>query len=133
MPEDRSTTGDMSDRASPCHQRTPRLAAMFDAWDAGIVGEEPLARHRWTDLALWPAARGATVSGSTGIEGNPLGAVEVEAVLAGGSSNLRPGVRPADIRDVLNYNRALDLVNRAARRRTSNGHRSSSAGSTLRC
>lgn len=94
------------------HQRTPRLAALLDAWDAGVAEEGPLVRHRWTDLALWPAARSATVAGSTGIEGNALPIGAVDAVLSGQT----PAGRTSDIRDVLNYNAALDLANRAALR-----------------
>jgi Fic/DOC family len=92
------------------YQLTPTLAGLLDAWDAGIADEGPLVRHRWTDLALWPAARSATVAGSTGIEGNRLPITAVDAVLAG-----QPSMgSTADIRDVLNYNAALDLANRVA-------------------
>ncbi len=94
------------------YQETPALRRLLAAWDEGIAGEGPLARHRWTDIALWPAARSATVAGSTGIEGNPLGPEDVDAVLAG-----HPGERSTpDMRDVLNYNGALDLANAAALR-----------------
>ena len=94
------------------YQETPALRRLLAAWDEGIAGEGPLARHRWTDIALWPAARSATIAGSTGIEGNPLGPADVDAVLAG-----HPGERTTlDMRDVLNYNAALDLANAAALR-----------------
>ncbi len=94
------------------YQETPRLGQLLAEWDEGVEGEGPLVRHRWTDIALWPAARSATVAGSTGIEGNPFGAAEVDAVLAG-----HPGERTTpDMRDVLNYNAALDLANAAALR-----------------
>lgn len=105
-----------TDELHLAYRTTDHLAALLRAWDAGVADEGPLARHRWTDLALWPAARSATVAGSTGIEGNPLRAVDVEAVLAGGTPDAGPRAHPADIRDVLNYNRALDLANRAALR-----------------
>jgi len=52
------------------------------------------------------------VAGSTGIEGNPLTAVQVDRVLAGAPVD----ARPADIREVINYNDALELANRAALR-----------------
>lgn len=93
------------------YRLTPALKQLFAAWDAGVVAEGPVVQHRWTDIALWPAARSATVAGSTGIEGNPLDAGEVDDVLAG-----HPRGRPADIREVLNYDAALDLANRAALR-----------------
>ena len=94
------------------YQRTPRLAQLLDLWDAGAADEGPPVRHRWTTLALWPPARSATVAGSTGIEGNALSIEAVDAVLSGQT----PAGRAADIRDVLNYNAALDLANRAALR-----------------
>lgn len=93
------------------YRLTPALQQLFDAWDAGVAAEGPVVRHRWTDIALWPAARSATIAGSTGIEGNPLDVEEVEDVLAG-----HPRGQAADIREVLNYNAALDLANRAALR-----------------
>jgi Fic family protein len=71
-----------------------------------------MAQHRWTDLSLWPAARNATVADSTAIEGNPLTPAQVGEVLAGGQVD----ASRADNREVLNYNAALDLANRAALR-----------------
>ena len=94
------------------YQETPRLRELLAAWDAHVAAEGPIVQHRWTNIALWPAARSATVAGSTGIEGNPLTAGQVEEVLAGGTVN----APQSDIREVLNYNRALDLANRAALR-----------------
>jgi Fic family protein len=94
------------------YQETPTLQQFLSRWDDQIAAEPPVARHRWTNIALWPAARSATVAGSTGIEGNPLTAVQVGEVLAGGPVS----ARPADIREVLNYNSALDLANLAALR-----------------
>jgi Fic family protein len=90
--------------------RTPRLQQLLDEWDAGIEREDPIVRHRWTDLSLWPAARNATVAGSTAIEGNPLTLAQVDQALSGGNVE----AARADIREVLNYNAALDLANRAA-------------------
>ncbi len=63
-------------------------------------------------LAVWPAARDASVSGSIGIEGNPLDPAQVEEVLAGAAVD----ADPAHIREVGNYNRALDLAREAALR-----------------
>ena len=91
---------------------TPRLRQLLELWDRDVVDEGPIAQQRWTSIALWPAARSATVAGSTAIEGNPLTLAEVDEVLSGvGADSRRP-----DIREVLNYNDALDLANRAALR-----------------
>jgi len=94
------------------YQETTRLRELLSEWDAHIAAEGPIVQHRWTNIALWPSARSATVAGSTGIEGNPLTSSQVEEVLSGGSVD----APPVDIREVLNYNRALDLANRAALR-----------------
>ena len=94
------------------YQETPRLLDLLSQWDSEIASEPEIVHHPWTNISLWPAARGATVAGSTGIEGNPLSAVQVDQVLAGAPVD----ARPADIREVLNYNSALDLANRAALR-----------------
>jgi hypothetical protein len=64
-------------------------------------------------LAVWPAARDASVSGSTGIEGNPLQPEHVEQVLSGASV----AGDPVHVREVENYNRALNLARDAALRR----------------
>ena len=94
------------------HQVTPRLRQLLAQWDEAATTTEPLVQRRWTDIALWPAARSGTVAGSTAIEGNPLTLDQVDEVLAGvGADASRP-----DIREVLNYNDALDLSNRAALR-----------------
>ena len=63
-------------------------------------------------LAVWPAARDASVSGSTGIEGNPLGPAQVAEVLAGAAVD----ADATHVREVENYNRALDLARNAASR-----------------
>lgn len=94
------------------YRRTAALDDLLLTWDEAIAAEGPPTLHRWTNLAVWPSARSATVAGSTGIEGNPLSAEQVEDVLAGGSI----GADPADVRDVRNYNAALDIANRAALR-----------------
>ena len=94
------------------YQNTSRLQDLLDSWDAHVAAEGPIVHHRWTDMALWPAARNATVAGSTAIEGNPLTLAQVDEVLSGG----RVDARPTDIREVINYNAALDLANRAALR-----------------
>ena len=63
-------------------------------------------------LVVWPAARDAAVSGSTGIEGNPLTPTEVEVVVAGAAVD----ADGAHIREVEDYNRALNLARDAAAR-----------------
>lgn len=92
------------------YQNTDRLRGLLAAWDSHAAAESPIIHRRWTNLALWPAARNATVAGSTGIEGNPLTPAKVDEVLSGG----RVSARAPDIREILNYNAALDLANRAA-------------------
>jgi hypothetical protein len=94
------------------YQETDALRSLLAQWDAHTASEPPVGQYRWTNIALWPVARGATVSASTGIEGNPLTSVEVDEVLSG----VAVEARPADIREVLNYNRTLELANRAALR-----------------
>lgn len=94
------------------YRRTPALDASLAAWDRLIADEPAPVLHRWTRLAAWPAARSATVAASTGVEGNQLTGAQVDDVLGGGAVD----GRPADIRDVQNYNRALDLANRVALR-----------------
>ncbi len=91
---------------------TARLLELLEQWDDQVVHEGPLSQQRWTSIALWPAARSATVAGSTAIEGNPLTLAQVDEVLAGVGAD----TRQPDIREVVNYNDALDLSNRAALR-----------------
>ena len=92
------------------YQRTDRLTSLLHAWDERARLDDPIVQHRWTDISLWPAARHATVAGSTAIEGNPLTPAQVDEVLTGGQVD----AARTDIREVLNYNAALDLANRAA-------------------
>lgn len=88
------------------------VRSRLDAWDSAVRRDARLAPGDWRTLVVWPAARDAAVSGSTGIEGNPLDPSAVEEVLAGaaveGSSD--------HIREVENYNRALGLARDAAAR-----------------
>ncbi len=84
----------------------------LDQWENAIRRDTRLGTGDWRMLAVWPAARDAAVSGSTGIEGNPLDPAAVEEVLAGVAV-----VADADhIREVENYNRALNLARDAAAR-----------------
>lgn len=82
----------------------------LDRWENAVRRDADLAPGNWRLLAVWPAARDAAVSGSTGIEGNPLDPTAVEEVLAGAAVHA-----DADhIREVENYNRALNLARDAA-------------------
>jgi Fic family protein len=84
----------------------------LDQWENVIRRDARLRTGDWRMLAVWPAARGAAVSGSTGIEGNPLDPAAVEEVLAGAAVEA-----DADhVREVENYNRALNLARDAAAR-----------------
>lgn len=94
------------------YRSTERLEELLAEWDRHVANEAPVSQRRWTDIALWPAARSATVAGSTAIEGNSLTLTQVDEVLAG----VHADSRQPDIREVLNYNDALDLANRAALR-----------------
>ena len=84
----------------------------LDRWDNVVRPGVKVGPGNWRMLAVWPAARDAAVSGSTGIEGNPLGPAEVEEVLAGAAVD----ADGAHIREVENYNRALNLARDAAAR-----------------
>ncbi len=81
------------------------LEHLLEEWDRAIAGEPPLESIRW-HLALRRSLRNATVSASTGIEGNPLSPAEVGDVLTGGTS---VGSH-VDRQEVENYNAALHLA-----------------------
>jgi Fic family protein len=84
----------------------------LDQWENAARRDAELGPGNWRMLAVWPAARDAAVSGSTGIEGNPLGPGAVAEVLAGAAV-----AADADhIREVENYSRALNLARDAAAR-----------------
>jgi Fic family protein len=84
----------------------------LDRWENAARRDADLRPGSWRMLAVWPAARDAAISGSTGIEGNPLAPGQVEEVLAGAAVDAN-----ADhIREVENYNRALNLARDAAAR-----------------
>ena len=84
----------------------------LDQWENVGRRDAQVGLGDWRMLAIWPAARDAAVSGSTGIEGNPLDPAAVEEVLAGAAVDA-----DADhIREVENYNRALNLARDAAAR-----------------
>ena len=93
---------------------TPNMAVRerLDRWENGARRDADLGPGSWRMLAVWPTARDAAISGSTGIEGNPLAPGQVEEVLAGAAVDA-----DADhIREVENYNRALNLARDAAAR-----------------
>lgn len=93
------------------HRPSLTVRDRLDSWDdaARSRGLDP---GDWRLLVVWPAARDASVSGSTGIEGNPLRPEQVEQVLAGAAI----AADPVHIREVENYNRALNLARDAALR-----------------
>lgn len=88
------------------------VRARLDAWDNAVRRDARLAPGDWRTLVVWPAARDAAISGSTGIEGNPLDPTAVEEVLAGAAVEASGD----HIREVENYNRALNLARDAAAR-----------------
>ena len=84
----------------------------LDHWENAARRDAQLGPGNWRMLAVWPAARDAAISGSTGIEGNPLDPRAVAEVLAGAAVDA-----DADhIREVENYNRALNLARGAVAR-----------------
>jgi Fic family protein len=94
------------------YMNDPAIQDRLDRWDNDVRRDAEPGPGNWRMLAVWPAARDAAVSGSTGIEGNPLSPGAVEEVLAGASVEAN-----ADhIREVENYNRALNLARDAAAR-----------------
>jgi len=91
---------------------TMTVRERLDRWEGATRRDVALGPGNWRMLAMWPAARDAAISGSTGIEGNPLSPTQVEEILAGAAVDA-----DADhIREVENYNRALNLASDAAAR-----------------
>jgi Fic family protein len=84
----------------------------LDQWENAVRHDAQVGPGDWRMLAIWPAARNAAVSASTGIEGNPLDPAAVEEVLAGAAVEADTD----HIREVENYNRALNLARDAAAR-----------------
>lgn len=91
---------------------TPEIRARLDHWAEALRRESHATRRDWRLVAIWPAARNASVSGSTGIEGNPLSPAQVDEVLAGAAID----AQEIHVREIQNYNRALDIARDAARR-----------------
>jgi hypothetical protein len=90
----------------------PGIRERVDRWDTAIRRQVDLAAGSWRMLVVWEAARDASVSGSTGIEGNPLSPAQVEEVLRGAAID----ADDVHVREVVNYNRALDLARAAVAR-----------------
>jgi len=90
----------------------PAVRERLDHWENAVRRDAALSPTSWRLMAVWPAARDAAVSGSTGIEGNPLGPAAVEAVLAGAAVD----ADDVHVREVENYSRALNLARDAAAR-----------------
>src|SRR5674476_398097 len=85
---------------------TPEIRARLDHWAGALRRESHATRRDWRLVAIWPAARNASVSGSTGIEGNPLSPAQVDEVLAGAAID----AQEIHVREIQNYNRALDIA-----------------------
>jgi hypothetical protein len=94
------------------HRPNIAVRDRLDRWENAVRRDAELGPANWRMLAVWPAARDASVSGSTGIEGNPLGPAQVGEVLAGAAVD----ADATHVREVENYNRALDLARDAASR-----------------
>jgi hypothetical protein len=95
------------------YRPNPIIRDRLDRWENAVRRDAELGPGNWRMLAVWPAARDASVSASTGIEGNPLGPAQVEEVLAGAAVDADAN----HIREVENYNRALNLARDVTQRR----------------
>ena len=89
----------------------PAIRERLDRWETTVRRDAHLAADSWRMLVVWEAARDASVSGSTGIEGNPLTPAQVEEVLSGAAI----GADDVHVREVANYNRALVLARESSR------------------
>ena len=90
----------------------PDIRDRLDRWDTDVRRDVGLAPGSWRMLVVWEAGRDASVSGSTGIEGNPLTPAQVEEVLSGAAID----ATDVHVREVTNYNRALDMAREAVAR-----------------
>lgn len=91
---------------------TQAIRQRVDRWDTEVRHGVDLTTRSWRMFVMWPAARDASVSGSTGIEGNPLTPEQVDAVLAGAAVD----EDDVHVREIVNYNRALELGRTAVSR-----------------
>lgn len=87
------------------YRPTEEIRQRLDRWDTAVRHGVDLTTHSWRMFVVWDAARDASVSGSTGIEGNPLTPEQVDAVLSGAAVD----EDDVHVREVVNYNRALEL------------------------
>ncbi|MEO8274163.1 MAG: Fic family protein [Chloroflexota bacterium] len=91
---------------------TEEIRQRLDRWDTAARHGVDLATQNWRMFVVWDAARDASVSGSTGIEGNPLTPAQVNTVLSGGAVD----EDDVHVREVVNYNRAIELGRAAVSR-----------------
>jgi Fic family protein len=94
------------------YRSDPLILQRLDRWDAAIRRDTAAALAGWRTRVVWEAARDANISGSTGIEGNPLTPEQVDQVLSGAAID----ADEVHIREVLNYNRALRIGTEAVGR-----------------
>jgi hypothetical protein len=91
---------------------TEEIRQRLDRWDTAAREGVDLSTRSWRMFVVWDAARDASVSGSTGIEGNPLTPEQVDAALSGATVD----GDEVHVREVVNYNRALELGRAAVAR-----------------
>ncbi len=91
----------------------PDILERLNRWETAVRRGAELVTGSWRMLVVWDAARDASISGSTGIEGNPLTPEQVEAVISGAAVD----GSETHVREVANYNRALDIGRAAVARR----------------
>jgi hypothetical protein len=90
----------------------PEIIERLDRWDATVRRDTGLGADGWRMFVVWEAARDAGISGSTGIEGNPLSPAQVGEVLSGVAID----AEDVHVREVANCNRAWDLARTAVSR-----------------
>jgi Fic family protein len=91
---------------------TREIVERLDRWETAVRRGAHLTNENWRMLVVWDAARDASISGSIGIEGNPLTPEQVEAVISGAAVD----ESAVHVREVANYNRALEIARAAAAR-----------------
>ena len=84
---------------------TEEIRQRLGRWDSAVREGVDLATQSWRMFVVWNAGRDASVSGSTGIEGNPLTPEQVDVALNGAMVD----ADDIHVREVVNYNRALEL------------------------
>ncbi|MEO8436986.1 MAG: Fic family protein [Chloroflexota bacterium] len=87
------------------HAITPETQERLDAWSAALAQEAPHEPTRW-HVHFHRYMRSVTVAASTAIEGNPMSAPQVDALLSGETVMAPMHAQQEN----LNYNRALDLA-----------------------